>query len=58
MAARRGASLDLARFLASCASGQELPERGLAQDVELAAQVDVSQTVPRLRKSALRAWSA
>jgi len=42
----------LARALRDCYSGQELIERGFASDVELAAQLDVSQSVPRLRDGA------
>lgn len=57
IAALRAAALDPARFLAGCASGRELHERGLAQDVDLAAQVDVSQAVPYLVDGAYRAWN-
>jgi len=43
---------DLARTLRGCYSGQELLERGFASDLELAAQLDVSCSVPRLRDGA------
>lgn len=39
---------DLPSVLASCASGRELAARGLAADLGLAAEHDVSRTVPRL----------
>src|SRR5829696_309283 len=48
---------DLAGFLAACASGQKLRERGFGQDVELAAQLDVSWTVPRLDCEAFQSWA-
>ena len=44
--AARAAAPDLGQFLAACASGRELRERGFGQDVELAAQLDISATVP------------
>jgi 2-phosphosulfolactate phosphatase len=43
---------DLAAFLESCASGRELIERGFEEDVEIAAKLDVSATVPVLRQRA------
>jgi len=39
---------DLGRALRECASGRELIERGFACDVELAAELGVSEAVPRL----------
>lgn len=57
MAAFQVAAPDLAGFLAACASGQELRERGFGQDVELAAQLDVSWTVPRLDSEAFQSWA-
>lgn len=48
---------DLSRVLKECSSGRELHERGFGADVELAAQHDVSQTVPHLQAGALRALS-
>ena len=42
------AKANLGTFLAACASGRELRERGFSQDLALAAQLDVSRTVPRL----------
>ena len=43
---------DLAATLADCASGRELAARGPAADLPLAAEHDVSQTVPVLRDGA------
>lgn len=57
VAAWRAAAPMLPQFLAACASGRELRERGFARDVELAAQFDVSPTVPYLADGAFRAWS-
>lgn len=57
MAAFRAAAPALGHFLCACASGRELRERGFAQDVELAAQLDVSSTVPVLRGEAFTAWT-
>ena len=48
MAAFHAALPDLSAFLAACASGKELCGQGFAADVELAAQLDVSQTVTQL----------
>jgi len=48
MAAFQAARADLRRFLRACASGRELVERGLAADVTLAAELDVSRSAPRL----------
>lgn len=41
--------------IADCPSGRELIEAGFAQDVEIAAAVDVSNTVPVLTDGAFRA---
>jgi len=38
----------LTETLQTCSSGKELIERGFARDVELAAELDVSNSVPRL----------
>jgi 2-phosphosulfolactate phosphatase len=46
LAAWNSAKNDLGSFLADCASGRELIERGFAIDVEIAAEVDMSDTVP------------
>jgi 2-phosphosulfolactate phosphatase len=48
IAAFRDAAPDLASMLAGCASGRELAAHGLAADLDLAAEHDVSRTVPRL----------
>jgi 2-phosphosulfolactate phosphatase len=48
VAAFLDAAPDLASVLASCTSGRELADRGLADDLALAAEHDVSQAVPRL----------
>lgn len=40
--------------LQQCSSGKELLDRGFATDVELAAQLNVSNTVPRLMEGAFR----
>jgi 2-phosphosulfolactate phosphatase len=57
MAAFQTAAGDLPSFLNACASGKELIERGFAADVALAAQHDISQSVPRLKDEALVAWT-
>jgi 2-phosphosulfolactate phosphatase len=57
MAAFRAVASDLEQFLAACSSGQELRERGFADDVELAARLDVSLTVPRLDGDAFSSWA-
>jgi 2-phosphosulfolactate phosphatase len=57
VAAFRAAAPDLGRFLAACASGRELRERGFGADVELAAQLNVSRTVPLLRGEAFEPWT-
>ena len=43
--------------LLACASGRELVGRGLGDDVELAAEVDVGRTVPMLVDGAFRSAS-
>ena len=48
MAAFLDAAPDLPAALSTCVSGRELADRDLAADVRLAAEHDVSQTVPRL----------
>jgi 2-phosphosulfolactate phosphatase len=48
VAAFLDAAPDLPTALAACASGLELAARGLAADLRLAAEHDVSRTVPRL----------
>jgi 2-phosphosulfolactate phosphatase len=48
VAAFLDAAPDLPATLASCTSGRELVARGLAADLDLAAEHDVSRTVPRL----------
>ncbi len=53
MAAFHTAAPNLERFLRECASGKELRQASYAGDVELAAQYDVSQTVPFLRGAAI-----
>lgn len=52
------ATADLGRFIATCASGRELRERGLSQDLALAAQLDVSRTVPHFINEAFEARSS
>lgn len=46
------ASRALLPMLLDCASGRELGARGFTDDVELAAEIDSSQTVPVLREGA------
>ena len=48
VAAWDSAKADVMGFLKSCASGRELIDRGFEKDVEMAAQVNVSETVPVL----------
>jgi 2-phosphosulfolactate phosphatase len=45
----RSVRQDLSRLLRECASGKELAERGYAQDVTLAAELNRSSAVPILR---------
>ena len=54
----RLAQADLLRQLKHCASGKELSERGYAQDVELAAQLDSSACVPVLQQGAFVRWAS
>jgi 2-phosphosulfolactate phosphatase len=48
LAAFQYAKADLTGVLRQCSSGRELIERGFAEDVELAAELDASSAVPRL----------
>jgi 2-phosphosulfolactate phosphatase len=48
----RSAQADLADILRRCGSGKELIGRGFAHDVELAAQLNVSDAAPLLVKEA------
>jgi 2-phosphosulfolactate phosphatase len=48
VAAFESVETGLRDLLLQCSSGRELAERGFAADVELAAELDVSQTVPLL----------
>jgi 2-phosphosulfolactate phosphatase len=50
VAAFRAFEHELPRKLADCASGRELAGIGFAEDVAIAAELDVSDTVPRLMK--------
>ena len=52
------AEKDVIGFLKSCASGRELIDRGFEVDVELAGQVNVSDTVPTLREGAYAVFRA
>jgi 2-phosphosulfolactate phosphatase len=52
VAAFEAAVHDLAALLQQCSSGKELVELGFASDVELAGQLDVSDSVPVLREGA------
>ena len=54
-AAFRAMRADLPRLLHDWASGQELVARGYEEDVQLAAQLNVSDAVPVLREGAY-AW--
>jgi 2-phosphosulfolactate phosphatase len=60
VAAFRHAEHDLLRYLQTCASGRELIEIGFADDVRLAAELDVGATVPAFTSGAFRAygWTA
>jgi 2-phosphosulfolactate phosphatase len=44
----------LAEYLSQCSSGKELLERGWAEDVQLAAELNVSQSAPVLMDGAFR----
>jgi 2-phosphosulfolactate phosphatase len=57
VAAWRAAENDLPHLLKQCSSGKELIERGYAQDVELAAQLDSSDCVPVLQQGAFVQWT-
>jgi 2-phosphosulfolactate phosphatase len=48
---------DLLQALRQSVSGKELIERGFGLDVEVAAELDVSENVPRLVNRAFVAWS-
>lgn len=52
LAAFRAVSSDLTRSLAQCSSGKELIERGFAEDVHLAAQLNANDTAPILLEDA------
>jgi 2-phosphosulfolactate phosphatase len=56
MAAFDAAAPHLRECLLECASGRELCELGFAEDVELAAELDVSDAVPLLRDGAYGRW--
>ena len=58
MAAFRAAEADLPDRLLACSSGKELAAKGYEQDVLLAADLNVSVTVPVLRDGAYRAAPA
>lgn len=58
IAAFRAASRDLGSFLSQSSSGRELSQLGFAADVELAAEVEVSETVPRLVEMAFQSDSS
>lgn len=45
-AAFKGVSRDLPGFLSSCSSGKELIENGFGDDVDVAAEIDSSHSVP------------
>jgi 2-phosphosulfolactate phosphatase len=51
----RHAQADLAPRLRACSSGRELIERGFAADIDLAAALDRSPSVPVLVDGAFRA---
>ena len=57
IAAFEAAAPHLAALLHQCSSGKELVELGFAPDVELAAQLDVSDCAPILREGAYEASS-
>jgi len=54
LAAWRAVADDVGTGLLSCASGRELVEKGHAEDVAIAAEVDVSRCVPVLREQVFR----
>jgi 2-phosphosulfolactate phosphatase len=43
---------ELKTYLANCASGRELIQKGFEEDVQIAAEIDVSTTVPLYHESA------
>ena len=47
---------DLHHYLSQCSSGKELIEAGFSQDINLAAALDCSQTVPILINGAYQAY--
>jgi 2-phosphosulfolactate phosphatase len=47
-AAFEAARADLARLMRECGSAREMIGRGYPEDVEMAAELDVSGTAPRL----------
>jgi 2-phosphosulfolactate phosphatase len=51
-------SVDVGTQLVHCESGRELVDAGFPQDVELAAMLNVSRTVPVLRDGAFSRDSA
>lgn len=55
VAAAAYAGTDVAQALRACSSGRKLATAGHPDDVELAAQVDVSTTVPTLHEKILEA---
>lgn len=55
MAAFQAAQPHLRAQLLACCSGRELVEKGFAQDVNMAAEYDVSDTVPVMSDGAFRA---
>jgi 2-phosphosulfolactate phosphatase len=52
VAAYQGIRSSLKNLMLQCSSGKELIARGYEQDVELAAEVNVSDCVPMLREGA------
>ena len=58
LAAWRAVAADPVAALRGCAGGRELAAAGFADDVEVAAAVDVSAAVPVLRDGAFRAAAA
>lgn len=51
-AAFESVKADLPKYFSQCSSGRELIERGYAEDVHLASQLDVSEAVPILMSDA------
>jgi 2-phosphosulfolactate phosphatase len=51
------AQLDLAGYLSQCGSGRELIERGYAEDVHLAAELNISDAVPLLTEGVYRRYT-